>query len=90
MIKNIQSQRLLMVDKTWNYKESLYFIDAVKKHYEDIMLSFSVYGKNQEKRNKIREIKKDIYKLNFEQWKKDKLWEYIVDDIEYTELWKFA
>jgi len=80
----------MVINQSCNYKESLYFISDVKRHYEDIMLSFSVYGKNQDKRNKIREIKKEIYKLNFEQWKKDKLWEYIVDDIKYVDLWRFV
>ena len=79
-----------MVDKSWNYKECLYFIGNVKNYYEDIMHSFSVYGKNQDKRNKIRELKKSIYDLSFEYWKKDKLWEYINNDIEYVELWRFV
>ena len=79
-----------MVDKTWNYKESLYFIGDVKRHYESIMLSFSVYGGNFKPRDDIRKLKNEIYALEFETWKKDKLWEYITGDIEYTELWKFV
>ena len=79
-----------MVNNNWNYKECLYFIGDIKNHYEDILRSFSIYGKNQDKRNKIREIKKSIYDLSFEYWKKDKLWEYINNDIEYIDLWRFV
>ena len=80
----------MVINSSCNYKECLYFISDVKNHYKGIMHSFSVYGKNQEQRNKIREIKKSIYDLNFEYWKKDKLWEYINNDIEYIDLWRFV
>lgn len=79
-----------MVNKKWNYKESLYFIDAIKKHYEDIMLSFSILGGNYKTFEKAYEIKKGIYSLEFEEWKKDKLWEYINGDVEYIQLWSFV
>lgn len=74
------------VNKEWNYKESLLFIDAVKRKYEGIMLSFSVINKN----ILLREIKEDIYSLKFEEWKRDKLWEYLNNDIDYINLWQFA
>lgn len=77
------------VNKEWNYKESLYFINAVKRKYEDIMLSFSVFNNNKNTDNSLRKIKKDIYSLKFEEWKRDKLWEYLNNDIEYVELCKF-
>lgn len=77
------------VNKEWNYKESLYFINAVKRKYEDIMLSFSVFNNNKNTDNSLRKIKKDIYSLKFEEWKRDKLWEYINDDIDYVSLWQF-
>jgi hypothetical protein len=81
------------VNMKWNYKESLFFITLVKKKYEDIMLSFSVFGGNKECFEKAYKIKKDIYSLDFgenEEWKKDKLWEYMNGDIEYSQLWDFA
>lgn len=80
----------MVINQSCNYKESLYFISDVKRHYDSIMLSFSVYGGNIKPREDIRKLKKEIYSLGFETWKKDKLWEYITNDIEYTELWKFV
>lgn len=79
-----------MVNNNWNYKESLFFIDLVKKSYEDIMLSFSIFGGNFNLYEKAYKIKKDIYSLSFEEWKKDKLWEFINGDVEYYELWNFV
>ena len=81
------------VNSKWNYRESLYFIDVIKRHYEDILLSFSIFGNNKEYFEKAYKIKKDIYSLEFEEreeWKKDKLWEYLNGDIQYVDLWKFV
>ena len=42
---------------------------------------------------KIIQVKRQIYNLDFgekENWKKDKLWEYLNNDITYTELWAFV
>lgn len=72
------------------YKESIYFIPSVKAKYKDIMLFFSPFGHNFEVFKRLYEIKKEIYKYEFEEWKRDKLWEYINDDIEYNELFKFV
>jgi len=78
------------VNRDWNYKESLVPIVKIKKHYEDIMLSFSVFGGNNNVIKSIREIKDEIYSLKFEEWKRDKLWEYLNDDITYVDLWFFV
>lgn len=78
-----------MVNSNWTYKESLFFIDIIKKEYEGVMLSFSILGGNSKQYEKAYQIKKDIYSLNFEEWQKDKLWEYLNDDIEYMTLWQF-
>ncbi len=79
----------MQVNQSWNYKESLYYIEYIKRDYEYIMLSFSVFGGNNEVIQKIRQIKKDIYNLDFEEWKKDKLWEFMNNDVTYNELWSF-
>lgn len=78
------------VNENWNYKESLYFICLVKNKYMGIKRSFSCFGGNKECFKQIMEMKKDIYSLNFEEWKKDKLWEYLNDDISYVDLWFFV
>ena len=77
------------VNKDWTYKEALYFIDLVKEKYEDITRSFYVVKQKRTLFEKAYKIKKDIYALNFEDWRKDKLWEYINGDIEYIKLWEF-
>lgn len=79
----------MQVNSSWNYKESLFYINYIKSSYVNIMLSFSIFGDNLELLEKIRKLKKSIYSLRFEEWKKDKLWEYINDDIEYIDLWRF-
>lgn len=79
----------MQVNSSWNYKESLFYINYIKSSYVNIMLSFSIFGDNLELLEKIRKLKKSIYSLRFEEWKRDKLWEYINDDIEYIDLWRF-
>lgn len=69
--------------------ESLYFITNTKKHYEGIMSSFCVFGGNYELFKTIKELKKQIYNLNYENWKRDKIWEYLNNDISLNELCKF-
>lgn len=81
------------INEKWNYKECLFFISLVKERYMRIMRSFSPFGGNRECFEQIIEMKKSIYNLQFgeyEEWKKDKLWEYLNDDIEYITLWKFV
>ena len=76
-----------------DYKECLYFISNIKKEYEGVMHSFSIFKNNKEVFDKAYEIKNQIYSLDFgkyDNWKKDKLWEYINNDIDYIELWKFV
>lgn len=81
------------VDEKWNYKECLYFIGLVKEKYEGIKRSFCCLGGNKEYFEAVIKMKKDIYNLKFgeyEEWKKDKLWEYLNGDIEYIQLWRFV
>lgn len=81
------------MNSKWDYKECLYFISDIKKNYEGVMHSFSIFKNNKEVFNKAYEIKKQIYDLEFSQkdsWKKDKLWEFMNGDIDYIELWKFV
>ena len=82
----------MQINQNWSYKECLYFISSIKQNYEGIMSSFCVYGGNREYFEKVRIIKKQIYDLDFgkkDNWKKDKLWEYLNNDIKYTDLIHF-
>jgi len=80
----------MSIDETWSYEESLYFIVNVKRYYEDITLSFSVFGGNNRCFEDVRNLKRKIYSLEFEEWKKDKLWEFLNNDIDYSVLWSFV
>lgn len=81
------------INQKWNYKECLKFITSVKDDYVGFLHSF--YNAESKSRNKklfygkAREIKKQIYSLEFEEWRKDKLWEYLNGDIPYEELYWF-
>lgn len=78
-----------MVNSEWAYKESLCYIRQLKAKYEGIMSSFCVFGGNYELFKTIKELKNQIYNLNYENWKRDKIWEYLNNDITLNELCKF-
>jgi hypothetical protein len=48
-----------------------------------------MFGNNKEYFEIMYNLKKDIYNLKFEMWKRDKLWEYLNNDISYVDLWRF-
>lgn len=82
-----------MVNKEWTYKQSLYYISSIKEEYKGFMTSFCMFGNNKEYFEIMYNLKKDIYSLNFgehDNWKRDKLWEYLNDDISYIDLWRFV
>ena len=68
-----------------SFNEIMANIEALKSHYRDIIASFSYF--ELKKRNDFkRKIKKMVYELQFEDWKKDLLWETLnenrIDDYE--------
>lgn len=71
-----------MINSSWTFNEAISNIKAVKDYYMGLLSSFSIYDSKQ-KRAIIHNIRKEIYQLQFEEWKKDKLWEYMNDDIPY-------
>ena len=79
-----------MVNSEWTYKESLCYIRQLKAKYEGFMTSFCVFGGNKDYFEKVYNFKKEIYSLTFEDWKIDKLWEFLNDDISYIDLWRFV
>lgn len=77
------------VYENMTYKESVLLVDLIKQDYEALTLFFDTSDNRKELLRQKYSIKKQIYSLNFEEWKKDKLWEYINDDVEYSQLWRF-
>ena len=73
----------LYIDPNWNYKQTIENIRALRNQYNDILCSFSYFNLH-DKVLFTYEIKQLIYSLNFETWRKDRIWEYMNHDIPLT------
>jgi len=71
-----------MINASWDFREAVNNIKAIKDKYTSLLSSFSIYECKQ-KGIMIHEVRKEIYELQFEEWKKDKLWEFMNGDIPY-------
>lgn len=72
----------LYVNPNWTFKETLEFIDAIKQDYYGALSLFNCFNLH-DKIEMIRKFKQDIYALKYEEWKKDRVWDYLNDNIEY-------
>ena len=72
----------IYVNPNWSFKETISFIDALKQDYYGALTLFNCFNIH-DKIEFIRHFKDDIYALNFEEWKKDRVWDYLNDNIEY-------
>lgn len=71
------------VDQNWTFKEAVKNIWALKLEYIIVLMSFSL--EERKERTKFRRETRDlIYALNFEEWKRDKIWEFMND---YEDIW---
>ena len=73
----------LFIDPNWSYKQTLANLRALRTQYESILRSFH-YFELHERVLFNYEIKQSIYSLNFEEWKKDRIWEYLNHDIAFA------
>ena len=64
------------INQDWNFKELVGVLKSLKEQYWEKVRSFSYFDLH-EKVVYMRKFRDDIYKLDFEEWKKDKIWEYI-------------
>ncbi len=64
------------INQDWNFKEIVGVLKSLKEQYWERVRSFSYFDLH-EKVVYMRNFRDDIYKLNFEEWKKDKIWDYI-------------
>lgn len=64
------------INQNWNFKEIVGVLKSLKEQYWEKVRSFSYFDLH-EKVVYMRKFRNDIYKLNFEEWKKDKIWDYI-------------
>lgn len=64
------------INQDWNFKEIVSVLKSLKEQYWEKARSFSYFDLHEKVVFK-RNFRDDIYKLNFEEWKKDKIWDYI-------------
>lgn len=67
------------IDPNWTFKQTVSNIGALRTQYKGILCSFS-YFKLHDKVKAIRDFRNAIYSLNFEEWKKDRIWDCLNGD----------
>lgn len=75
----------LKIDKNWTFKNVIENIKTLRSDYERILASFS-YFHSHSKILFIQQTKKQIYSFNFKEWKKDMIWFYLNNDIDFETL----
>lgn len=76
------------IDLNWKFKDVVEQIEGIKADYKDVITSFLYF----DLRKKVKfqyKIKQQVYSLNFEMWKRDKIWEYLNDYVEFESLKRF-
>ncbi len=63
-------------DSNWSFEEIVYNVQALKEEYEDTLASF-LWHELRERNDFISDMKERVYSLNFKEWKKDKIWNYL-------------
>lgn len=79
----------LKIDQTLNFKNLVIQAKALKTEYEDTLRLFNCFYLK-ERVNFIRTLRDSIYSLNFEEWKKDRVWDYLNGFMPYEELVSIA
>lgn len=74
-----------MIERGWTYEEVVANIETLRNYYVVLLTSFSYFERK--KRIKVcRDFKEQIYSLQFDEYKRNMIWKYINDEIEYEEL----
>ena len=73
------------IDSSWNFKDFVDNIEAVKTRTEGIIASFSCFEIKKQISFK-RQLRNKIYSFKFEEWKKDRLIECIYNYFDIEEL----
>lgn len=79
---------MIEINPDWNYKQMLSHLRALRLSYDNTLRSFSYFNLH-DKVLFTYEVKQSIYSLNFEYWKKDRIWEYLNHDIDFAILQNF-
>lgn len=74
-----------MIESNWTYEEVVANIETLKTYYGRLLTSFSIFERK--KRIKLcRNFKTQIYSLPIDEYKINRIWRYLNDEIEYDEL----
>lgn len=66
------------INQKLKYKEILLQIETIKSQYQEVLLSFSIFEQDK-KILFIKQMKRQIYSLSFDEWRIDKIWNFIND-----------
>ena len=75
----------LNINTNWTFKELVENIEVIKSQIWDIITSFSYFDIKKEVDFK-RRLRKTIYSFKFEEWRRDRILEYIYNDVEFDVL----
>lgn len=64
------------INPNWSYKETLKHIKALKRQYRSLLTSFSYFDLHL-KVLYMQKMRDSIYALKFEEWKRDRIWEFM-------------
>lgn len=64
------------INPNWTFKDVVNNLKALRLKYEGVLASFSCY-EIKDKINFKRNLRNSFYALDFEEWKKDKIWDYM-------------
>lgn len=74
-----------MIKDDWGFKEVIENIETLKNQYHGFLTSFNIFERK--KGLKLcREFKTKLYRLKFDEHRKNLIWKYINDEIEYEEM----
>lgn len=73
------------IDPDWTFKQVVSNLFFIKDDYLRGLSSF-LWHELKERNDFIRQAKNKIYSLSFEVWKKDRIWDYLNDSIDFSVL----
>lgn len=74
------------IDPSWTFRELVRNARRLKQEYIFCLTFFSydyTFDELKYRNNIIRELKRNLYALNIEEWKIDKVWEYMNEDLTH-------
>lgn len=77
----------VFIDPRWTFRDLVRNARRLKKDYVFCLTFFSydyTYEELKYRNNIIRETKRNLYNLNMEEWKIDKVWEYMNEDLTHA------